>query len=336
VVRAAELSVGHAGITLERFGQVVLPDGAISDGQVVDAEPVVSCLRELWSATGFSHKRVVLGVANHQVIVRRVELPVMDPAELRHSLAYHVMDILPMDARESVLDFFPVEEITGEDGEAALSGLLVAASRETVLANFACAERAGLKVQAVDLTSFAVLRSLGKQAGPEVEIEALIDIGARITNIIIHRDGLPAFVRILLMGGQDVTNAVADRLAVSPAQAEAMKQQIAYAARAGAHTELFQAVDGQAQDFVDEVCGSLDYFAASTPGARVQRILISGGGSRLEGLVERLSRDTQLPVIVGDPMANLRIGRTGLDDMQLDFIRPMAAVPVGLALGAFR
>lgn len=335
VVRAVELSFGRAGITLERFGQVVLPEGAIHDGQVLDPVSVADCVRQLWTATGLSHKRVVLGVANHKVIVRTIELPAMDPAELRRSLPFQVMDILPMDVGQSVLDFFPLEEVTAEDGGQALRGLLVAASRETVLANVTCVESAGLSVQAVDLTSFAVLRALGKQAGPDVETEALIDIGARVTNIIVHRGGVPVFVRILLMGGQDITDAVADRLNVALTQAEAMKQQIAHAARSAQHEDLFRTVNGQAQDFVDEISGSLDYFSASNPGSRVERILVSGGGSRLDGLLDRLARDTRLPVVAGDPMANLRIGKTGLDEMQLEFIRPLAAVPVGLALGAF-
>jgi len=47
VVRAVELSYGRSGITLERFGQVVLPEGAVRDGEVVDAEPVTEALRQL-------------------------------------------------------------------------------------------------------------------------------------------------------------------------------------------------------------------------------------------------------------------------------------------------
>jgi type IV pilus assembly protein PilM len=93
-------------------------------------------------------------------------------------------------------------------------------------------------------------------------------------------------------------------------------------------------VSTTAQDFVEEIRGSLDYYAASNPAAPVERILISGGGSRLDGLVERLSAATRLPVMPADPLAALRIGRTGLDTDQLDFVKPLAAVPVGLALGA--
>ena len=43
------------------------------------------------------------------------------------------------------------------------------------------------------------------------EVEALVDIGARVTNIVVHQGGVPRFIRILLMGGQDLTDAVAER-----------------------------------------------------------------------------------------------------------------------------
>ena len=334
VVRGVELSYGRGGITLERFGQVVLPEGAIRDGELVTPDAVTQALRQLWSATGFSHKQVVIGVANQRVIVRQLDLPWMQRDELRASLAFHVEDFLPIPADQAVLDYFPLEETIDDQGARGLRGLLVAAARETVLANVRCAEAAGLSVLSVDLTSFAVLRALGKQSEVGVDTEALIDIGARVTNIVVHSSGLPRFVRILLMGGQDVTDAVAERLGITGSEAEAMKQQIAMLGTSEEFGVLHQAVKITAQDFVDEIRGSLDYYSASSPGAPVQRILVSGGGSRLDGLIDRLSTATRVPVLAGDPMVNLQIGRTGLDRHQLDFVRPLAAVPVGLALGA--
>jgi type IV pilus assembly protein PilM len=334
VVRAVELSYGRGGITLERFGQLVLPPGAVLDGQVVDTEAVTAALRKLWSATGLTHKRVVLGVANQRVLVRQLELPWLAKNELRASLPFQAHDLLPIPVEQAVLDFFPLEELNDASGGRTLRGLLVAAARDTVLANVTCAENAGLRVEAVDLTPFAVLRALGRQTGAEVETEALIDIGARVTNIVVHSAGVPRFVRILLVGGQDVTEAVSEQLGVPLAQAEVLKQRVG---RTGFDEELAdvaRAVSTTAQDFVTEVRGSLDYYAASNPGAPVERLVVSGGGSRLEGILDRLAAATRMRVVPGDPMANLRIGKTGLDDAQLDFVTPLAAVPVGLALGA--
>jgi type IV pilus assembly protein PilM len=334
VVRAAELSFGRGGITLDRFGQVVLPEGAVRDGEVVDEEAVTAAVKHLWAATGFTHKRVVLGVANQRVIVRQMDLPWMEQAELRSSLAFHVADFLPIAVELSVLDFYPLEEITNDAGSRMLRGLLVAAQRDTVTANVRCAEQAGLQVDSVDLTSFAVLRSMGRQTDLTVGTEALIDVGARVTNIVVHSAGLPRFVRILLMGGQDVTDAVSEQLGVTLERAEGMKQHFATYGTGEELAMVSRTVATTAQDFVDEIRGSLDYYASSNPGAPVERIILSGGGSRLEGLADRLGNGTRLPVIPGDPLWPLRMGKTGLDQDQLDFIKPLAAVPVGLALGA--
>jgi type IV pilus assembly protein PilM len=341
VVRAVELSYGRSGTTLERFGQLVLPPGAVLDGQVVDEDVVATSLRKLWQASDLSHKRVVLGVANQRVIVRQLELPWLPKGELQASLPFQVADLLPLPVDQTVLDFFPLEEIADSaTGSRTLKGLLVAAARDTVLANVRCVEQAGLRVESVDLTPFAVLRALGRHTVAEVETEALIDIGARVTNIVVHSGGAPRFVRILLVGGQDVTDAVSEQLAVPLAQAEVMKQAVGRGGlEAGfdaALNDLVRTVAATSQEFVTEIRGSLDYYAASSPEARVERIVVTGGGSRLDGILDRLAAATRLPVHPGDPMTHLKIGKTGLDDAQLSFVKPLAAVPVGLALGAIR
>ena len=334
-VRAAELSFGKSGVTLEKFGQVAVPEGAVRDGEVVDAATVSSAIRQLWSHTGFTHKNVIVGVANQRVVVRTVDLPYMPAAELRASLPLQVQDFLPMPVEAAVLDFHPLEELTDPNGSRMLRGLLVAAARDMVMANVKAVESAGLKVTMVDLTSFAVLRSMGKAGVVDSETEALVDIGAKVTNIVVHSGGVPRFVRILLMGGQDVTDAVADKLGLPQSQAEALKQDIA---GSGLDHEgvlsAGRAVESTSAAFVDEVRGSLDYFAASNPGGPIQRLVVSGGGSRLRGLADRLAAATRLPVETGNPMLGLRLGKTGLSDEQVDFVQPLAAVPVGLALGA--
>ena len=66
----------------------------------------------------------------------------------------------------------------------------------------------------------------------------------------------------------------------------------------------------------------------------MQRVVLTGGGSRLRGLVDRMAASTRVPVVVGDPLGSLHLGRTGLSDDQIRHVQPLAAVPVGLALGA--
>ena len=137
------------------------------------------------------------------------------------------------------------------------------------------------------------------------------------------------------MGGGDITDAVAERLGVEGEQAESVKQSTGLAAvphEAQSHPAN-RAIESTGATFVEEVRGSLDYYLAQPGAVRIDRVVLSGGGSRLGGLVERLSLATRLPVEIARPLSVLKIGKTGLTDEQLSFVEPMVTVPVGLALG---
>ena len=336
-VRAAELSFGKSRVTLEKFGQVALPEGAVRDGEVVDRDAVAAAIKQLWAHTKFSSKKVVIGVANQKVVVRQVELPWMPADDLRKSLAFQVQDFVPMPIEQAVLDFHALEEFTNDSGGRVLRGLLVAASRDMVMSSVEAVRQAGLTPRVVDLTSFAVLRSMAHvdDLGMGAPVEALVDVGARVTNIVVHQGGVPRFVRILLMGGQDITDAVAERMGVPNEQAEAMKQQLGLGSSAGnAEAQAaVRVVEVSGSGFVDEVRGSLDYYMASSGATSLHKLVLTGGGARLSGLAERLAAVTRVPVELGTPMASLEIGKTGLTPEQIQFVAPLAAVPVGLALG---
>lgn len=337
-VRAAELHFGKGEVTLAKFGQVALPEGAVRDGEVIDPVAVGQAIKQLWAHTKFSSKKVVVGVANQRVIVRQVDLPWLPPDELKKSLPFQVQDFIPMPVETAVLDFYPLEETTNDAGGRTLRGLLVAASREMVLNAVHAVQKAGLTPSMVDLSSFAVLRSMARpdHLGLSSQVEALVDVGARVTNIVVHEGGVPRFIRILLMGGQDLTDAVAERIGVPVPQAEALKQELGLGdTSADMNAEVTARVlEAAAAAFIDEVRGSLDYYMASSGSASIERLLLTGGGSRLNGLAERLSAATRIPVVQGSPLGSISVGRTGLTPEQIEFVDPLAVVPVGLALGA--
>lgn len=337
-VRAAEVSFGRGKATLDRFGQVALPDGAVRDGVVADVPVVVEALKSLWKATHFSGRKVVLGVGNQRVVVRQIDLPWLPPAELRGSLPYQVQEFVPMPVDQAVLDFLPVEEFAASNGARMLRGMLVAAARDMVAGNVAAVQKAGLRPTMVDLTAFAMVRSMGSHSalGLDQSTEVLVDVGARITNVVIHIGGAPQFVRILLLGGQDISDAIASRLDLASAQAEAVKQELS-SLRIEPGSELAAAArvaEMTASSFVDEVRGSIDYFLATSPATTPTRLVLTGGGARLHGLAEQLSVATRLPVSIGAPLSAMTLGKTGLSAEQIRYVEPLAAVPVGLALGS--
>jgi type IV pilus assembly protein PilM len=61
-------------------------------------------------------------------------------------------------------------------------------------------------------------------------------------------------------------------------------------------TEVRQIALTRAGSFVDEVRSSLEFYTAQMPNAQVGRVLVVGGGSRLDGLLELLQKRLPVPV----------------------------------------
>ena len=130
-VRAAEIEFGSDGPQgkgqpeLVRYGQVVLPHGAVRDSEVAEAQTVASALRQLWAEAKFSRKDVVIGVGNQRVLVRDLDLPSMPLPQLRAALPFQVQDMIPVAVEDALLDYYPTTSTVGPNGPL-VRGLLVA------------------------------------------------------------------------------------------------------------------------------------------------------------------------------------------------------------------
>jgi type IV pilus assembly protein PilM len=332
-VRGAELAVRRGRVVLDRFGQVPVPPGAVVEGEIADPDAVAGQLKVLWRQARFGSRQVVMGVANQRVVVRLVDLPWMEQDELRRSLRYQVQEYIPIPVDDAELDFDVLDEHEGGGGQRLMRVLLVAAQKEMVDGHVKAGMRAGLEPVGIDLTPFALIRSLAPEGGiPLAEAgEALIDVGAKVTNIVVHAGGVPRFVRILLMGGQDITEALVGALSIDQDAAERAK--LDAAAGAAPDLEVNRILEQRIAAFAEEVRGSLDFYRAQSDAVPVSRVVLSGGGSRLSPLAEQLADALHLPVESGQALQTLRIGRVGLDSDSLADLEPVAAVPVGLALG---
>jgi type IV pilus assembly protein PilM len=119
------VSVRRGQVVLERIGQAGLPDGAVVDGEVNDPAAVATAIKDLWRRTRISSRRVIIGVANQRVVVRLVDLPWMQPSELRSSLGFQAGDYLPIPVDQTELD----HAVIGEHGGPAASACCARSAR---------------------------------------------------------------------------------------------------------------------------------------------------------------------------------------------------------------
>ena len=332
-VRAAELTEADRPSVI-RAAQVPLPPGAVENSEVRDVEAVAEALRELWTRGGFKSRKVYIGVGNQRVVVREIALPTMPEKELRQSLGFQIQEFIPMPVDEAVLDFHVIEE-TEIDGRQMVRLLLVAAQKAMVDTLVAAATSAKLEPLGLDLVPFALVRAVGRVgAGMELEErggEAIVDVGAHVTNIVVHAAGETRFVRVLPSGGRDVTNAIARALSIDDVVAERLKRGELVDDVEVDSEQAHEISRQRATQFVDEIRSSLEFYTAQTQGARIERLLVSGGGSKLEGLLEILRQ--RIPVAVEPGRVFDHIGsQLSLSPGAQTEAEPVLATAVGLAI----
>ncbi len=297
VIRAAEVVPAHGGRkpVLKRYHEVGVPVDAIKEGVVVDQAAVVSALRWLWKVGGFSTKRVVIGMGSQQVLIRELVLPSMPIKHVRESLPYRVQDLLPLPVQDAVLDFYPIEEFE-QDGTSQLRGLLVAATRESVLINARAVESAGLRTVDVDLIPFAVTRH--QSAGGEAGTRIFVHVGAVSTSIIVAAQGVPQFIRMLPTGGADLTAAIAERVDLSAQRAEDLKRRVGLAVDPTDPEEAVVAAvcRESARDLLQAVRTTMSFFQNAHVESAFEAVVLSGGGGQLRGLAAAIQATVDLPV----------------------------------------
>ncbi|HLF41153.1 MAG TPA: type IV pilus assembly protein PilM [Acidimicrobiia bacterium] len=364
-VRVVEVCVdpkhSHGGgdnPTVRIFGQVALPAGAAREGEVVDPSAVGQAIAELWKQTGLRSKDVRVGLASQRVFVRTVELPDMPEDELAGAIRFSAQDHIPIPLDEAVFDFTVLERFVPEgnhDGTQMVRVLVAAAHREPVERLVQAVEAAGLRTLGVDLVPFALVRALAAdialthRPGPEPAGEddaaeaiagagdapvrpsagAIVSVGAGVTTVVVHENGIPQFVRTVALGGHSVTAAIADELGVTAEAAEAAKCSSngddELAARAA------RVVETRVAAILGEIQGSLSYWMAQSDRS-IERVVLTGGGSLAGNLAGRLSTLFGVPVEVARPRDRLDVEVEDLGE-ECDPFLPVAA---GLALGGSR
>ena len=331
-VRAAELGLERSHCRLRRYAQVGLPPGVVVDGEVVNVLAVSQALRRLWEEGGFSSNKVVLGVSGHRLIVRQADVPALNEDDLRSALRFDAQELIPIPMEDASFDFqiLQRDQVTDAEGRSTMRILIVAAHREMLRGHLGALQEAGLEAVAIDASPLALMRVV-PPSGPDNGVEALVAIGAELTTVAVRQGGMPRFIRSLAIGGSKLTVGIANAMHVDAAVAETLKRG-AVPSGSPQLAQVRKAIGTELRDLGEDVRATMDFFVSQSDGAQIERLLVTGGASLTEGLVEQLAGERDVDIRRIDPFALLTIGDIGLDQDALHRARATAATAVGLAL----
>jgi type IV pilus assembly protein PilM len=322
-VKLVQLSESGGARHLTAFAHVPLPPDAVAEGTIREPRTVSNAIREAVNKAGVKAHDAVISICGRELIIKKVQIPEVPAKEVNDVVQLEAEHHIPFAIDEVFLDFHTVGRREGQ-----LDLILVAVKKSKVTEYMSVVEQAGFAPTIVDVDGFA----LGNQyelnnPGEANEAVALIDIGASIMKTNVLRAGSTIFARDIPFGGNNYTQAIAQRLNIPFAQAEAAK----LGKNVGVQWEtLVPPLEAVSRDLSLEVQRTFDYFASTAESERIGKIVLAGGCAQLPGLNEYLSSNWGIPVEVARPFDRVAVPPQYADEVNT--LGPALAVAVGLGL----
>ena len=340
-VRMAKVSVKGNHKSLIAFAESSLPIGAVVEGAIVDKVAVIAAINQCLTVPRLKRAHfekplsVYLAVSGLRAISREIEAPAVPDSELDEAVRLQAMDLIPFPPEKTLLSArrlssSPYSSKNTDAGQQ-IRVLLAAAHKELVDPFIDVTTAAGLVPKGIDLASSALVRSLGGQVSTQSGPEAIVSVGSDLTIVVIHDAGRPIFVRTIAEGGNSVTRAIATALDIPFNDAESIKKFVGRPDRHTPPVAVVAARDASAK-LITEIKNSIDYFSSTYSGIQIQRVLATGGGSRLTGFIERLSQALPVPVERGSCLRGVQGERIGQDTAPGSQLDDVAAIAIGLAI----
>ena len=321
-IKVVELDLVNREPTLVNYGQAEL---GFSEGKGVfqiqaPEEKVRVHLRALLRKMKITEASVCLSLPAASGLLTVIEMPSMSDKELESAIRFEAPKYIPIPIEEVVLSWEVIRPSRNPNEKMQI--LLVAALDKDIARYESYLHGQPLSLEVLELEIFSLVRSSVDDMSKNW---MLIDIGSRITNMILVGHGAVVAHRTLSFGGNEITNTLMESLRVSWARAEQLKKGTNdYFHQQGAPLVFpsLEMVRYEAKRLIE---------TAQKQNQSLDGVILSGGSVRMKGLDQYISDALQLPVTFANPWARVRFPeqlRPAIERYGSSF-----SIAIGLALG---
>jgi len=337
-IKVCEIKEGRKGRTLHKVAYAPLPPQTIVDGHVMNTGVVTETLTQLFAENKIKQRNVAIGVSGQSVIIRKITVPMMTPAELDEQIQWEAEQHIPFDIKDVQIDY---QVLRRHPDRGQMDLLLVAAKRDEINDYAQFVREAKLKPLCVDIDAFCVQNLFEASMGvPQEQTVALLNMGASLTSLNIVSGGTSAFTRDITSGGNTISEEIQRETGLSFEQAESYKFGDTAAGDGGTGVDKGGMVPQQVQQVIDAACDniaaeiqrSLDFFMATSGEAEINQVYVTGGTANLSNLRAAIQRRARAPVEFFNPVEHLIIDTKNVRQDVLQARTAQLAVAIGLAL----
>ncbi|MFW7380387.1 MAG: type IV pilus assembly protein PilM [Oligoflexus sp.] len=334
-IKVLELGGNQNKRRLLSMGIELLPRGVVQDGEIRDPATVVKTIQTLLQrlAIKTKNRRVSLAVSGNAVIVKRINIVLDTEIEIGEQLFEEAKQQFHHDMEDMYFRFQVIESEYKKADET--SALIVAAKIAVIEQYVQVVHELGMKVGVIDCDSLCISNMFEFNYPIADALCAIVDIGASTSQIIVSYNGEFLFNREIYMGGDMVTQRIAESLDVDFENAESIKL-----SASGGDATLMEQVRPAIADVIamitNEVQATISFFldGEEFPAElkKISYVYLTGGGANTLDLAQAISTLVQAPVQILNPFHNIDTDNFGSDMETMLSQAPLYGVVLGLGL----
>lgn len=326
---SSDLDTSPSNYQLAHLTSVSTPKGLIKDREITDIESLakaISLIRQR-IPKGISH--AAIAVSGASVITKVIYMDAaLKEDELESQIQIEADSLIPYPANEISMDF---ESLGPNPTEPSKANVLISAARtESIETRVSALEQGGFKAKVVDVESFTLARAARLclhqfPAEAQTQPTAIIDIGATMMITTIIENGEAIYTRDQSLGGEQLTQALAESYQLSYDDAEMAKRQNNIP-----NNDMFGTVESYRQAVIQQVRRALQLFTSSTGREPIQYLLLSGGCMHIQSLLPQLTQELNIDVQLANPFSVMDSTLPVANQVPSEYM-----IALGLALRSF-
>ncbi|MFA6909339.1 MAG: type IV pilus assembly protein PilM [Patescibacteria group bacterium] len=337
-VKAVELHSEGGRPQLVTYGFVEQSTDVVKSDAAASQSQAVQLISEVVKKARIMTKRVVAALPSFSVFSSIISLPEMSKKDLMSAVRWEAKKFVPMPLEEMILDWeiVPEQLQTAKEGGDTLNQaqagkknirvLLTAAPKALVERYVSIFKSAELQLVGLETESFALERALvGNDPSPVM----VVDIGSRVTSIMIYKNSIPMLTRSIDVGGESMTETIMRTLNVDAQRAEQFKRDFGLSMGTSGTEKIPKTIEFVTSSIINEIRYVLNIFRSQSD-KPLEKIILTGGSAFLVNLPQYLNSIFQVKVFVGDPWARISYPidlRSVLQELG-----PRLSVAIGLAM----
>ncbi len=271
----------------------------------VDQNSLIDAVKAILAANNVKNKKVVVSIPESLVFTRVMSFPIMSSPELATAIKWEAEQVIPYPIDKLELSWVVMYKPKNSLSTEKMRVLVVAVPSKISNAYVLFMDLLGLEVVRIENEIVSLVRSLiitRKVAG----VSLIVDLGFSNTKMVVA-DASAIFTSYLsTLGGMAFTRIVADAFKLAVSQAEEYKRTYGLD-KTQFEGKLYQAMEPVLSGLVGDIKKVIASYLATYPERKIDRLILSGGGAFLKGLVPVLTEQTGLEVGIGNSFEGLKV-----------------------------